>query len=39
MLEPEKQKKYRVNLLGLAKNKYNWALEEKKLFSLYQDLL
>lgn len=33
------QKKYRHNLVGLAKTKYNWSIEEKKLIEFYQNLV
>jgi len=39
MTKPIVQKKYRRNLVGLAKTKYNWSIEEKKLVKFYQNLV
>lgn len=38
MLKPENQKKYRQNLAGLAKAKYNWSNQEKILHQFYLEL-
>lgn len=38
MLKKGNQKKYRQNLVGLAKEKYNWSIEEKKLLNFYKRL-
>lgn len=35
MLKTKNQKKYRRNLVGLAKTKYNWSIEETKLIKFY----
>lgn len=37
MTRPINQKKYRQNLKGLAKKKYNWALESKKFINFYHN--
>lgn len=36
MTRPENQKKYRQNLKGLAKEKYNWEMEADKLANFYR---
>jgi len=38
MAKTQNQKKYRANLKGLAKTKYNWAHESKKLLKFYKDI-
>lgn len=37
MLGRKQQEKYRRNLVGLAKAKYNWSVEEGKLLSFYEE--
>ncbi len=39
MLKKENQKKYRKNLTELAKARYNWSRESKKLVKFYQNLI
>jgi len=39
MMKSENQKKYRRNLKGLARKKYNWDEESKKLLLFYEDLI
>lgn len=38
MTKPENQQKYRANLQNLAKTKYNWTSEAKKLLKFYKEL-
>jgi len=39
LAKPENQKKYRQNLKGLAKRKYNWTIESKKLVEFYKTIV
>ncbi len=38
MAEAQNQKTYRGHLKNLAQNKYNWAMESKKLLNFYRNL-